>query len=149
MIEPFAWAIVCDDYRIEGTGKPFIIGIYVQDMVFATLPAVVPHVIVAVTVVSDISEPITRYTVEITWPGGSVTQDFDLGPYVPSPEIPGVKMPPIQKVECRSIVPVMPFSVTEPGAMLVMVKHSKGELRAKMLRLYAQPQQIPPPPASA
>lgn len=145
MIEPFAWAIVCDDYRVEATAKPFLIGIYLQDMVFATLPATLGQLVVATTLASDVSAPITKYSVEVTWPGGKYEQNFDLGPFSPEPPIPGMVMPPYEKVECRSIIPIRPMVVLEPGPLVVLVKHDKGVLRAKMIRMYTQPQ----PPQAA
>ena len=137
-MEPLAVAAICDDLRMEATGKPFIIGMYPQIMNFASLPAAVPQIFVLVTVFSDIKKPILKYTVHITAPGMNITHEHNSGTLQPSP------FQDVTRAEVSVAVPIRPFIVTAPGVLTVTIKHAEGELRARRLLLQLASQPNPP-----
>jgi hypothetical protein len=135
-MEPLAMAAICDDIRLEITGKPLIIGLYPQVMSFVELPAALAQIYVIVTVFSDIKNPILKFSVEITGPGINLSHEHDAGPLMPSP------FPNPTRVEISVTIPIRPFVVTEPGILGVTVRHAAGELMARRLLLQVAGQPI-------
>jgi hypothetical protein len=132
-MEPLATAAICDDARMEINGKPFIIGLYPQAMLFTELPATLAQIVIPVTVFSDINDPITKFTVHVMAPGSEFSFDYDFGP-MPPPIFPD----PIRAEICATI-PIRPFVAKEPGVLSVTVRHAAGELRARRLIIQLVP----------
>lgn len=126
-MEPVAIAHVCDDYRMESNGKPFIIGLYTHTMLFSHLPAALAQLVILLTVISDIKDPITTFTVKVTAPGFDESFDYDFGNPPPSPFDDAVR------AEASVVVPLRPFTVSEPGLLNIEVRYSGGVLRARRL----------------
>jgi len=124
-MEPLAIAMICDEIRLEANGKPFIIGVYQQQIIFPALPATVPQLIVVTTLFSDIRNPITQYTVNITGPG--INLSHEVGPV----ELPPNPFSDATRAEISGIIPIRPFAVTEPGVLDIIVKFAGGETRAR------------------
>lgn len=142
-MEPVAICLICDDMRMESNGKPFIIGLYTHVMVFTELPATAPQMVFLVSVLSDITKPITKFTVNITGPTFDISQDFDLGPVGES------LIPDAARAEAGVMIPIRPFAVSAPGVITVKVRYDGGEMIARRLpiQLVQQPVPIEPPAA--
>src|SRR5260221_556619 len=104
-MEPLATAAICDDVRTEMNGKPFIIGLYPQNMLFTELPATLGQFVFLITVFSDINVHITKFTVQVSAPGSELSFDFDFGP-PPTPQFTDVT-----RAEVSVMVPIRPFVV--------------------------------------
>lgn len=128
---PLAIAYICDDIRLEINGKPFIIGLYPNNMTFESLPAVLPQIAVWVTIISDIKTPLKKFTVSVTFPGNKeISADYDM----PDTAITN-SFPDATRFEASVTVPVRPFVVSEPGILTVLVKYDGGVLLARRLPL--------------
>jgi hypothetical protein len=123
--------MVFDDIRQENNGKPFIIGVYQQAIIFPSLPVTVPQLLVGVTLFSDIKNPITQYTVHITGPGIDLSQE--VGPIEMAPS----EYHDATRAEVSWIVYMRPFTATGPGVLDIMVEFSGSKVRARRLRIHS------------
>lgn len=133
MMEPYAWAIVCDEVRLEANGKPFIIGMYPHDMIFSKLPASLAQLNIMISLCSDIKAPIKTFTVDVDWPGGKFSHKVEVE------EIPEPRLPDVKRFEASSFVTIGPMQINGPGILTIMINYEKGQFRARRVRLIVAP----------
>jgi|SRR5208282_4581275 len=134
-----AFVTVCDDVRIEINGKLIMIGVYPNHIIVPAEPFVASQLVFNFYAESDINDPFTSVTLEVTLP----------------------KQPP-QRMEVPLGVPAQPISpgwtrwyvrypltlrpaVLHFGKIVARVIHDKGELEAGAPWVLS----VAPPPAQA
>lgn len=65
-----AFCTFCDDIRQEASGKLLLVGTYLGEMAFPSIPAVLPRLHIIVDIVEDKSDMAQSCTIRVTPPGG-------------------------------------------------------------------------------
>jgi hypothetical protein len=119
-----AFVTICDDVRVETSGKLILIGVYPNHhLAIPTEPFGATQLVFNFYAESDITEPFTSVTLEVTLPK-QPAQRFDMPMGIPSPPQPGwtrwfVRHPMVLRP-----------AVLYFGRITTKVIHDKGETEA-------------------
>ena len=143
VLEPFAFAIFCDDIRFEIGNKVTLVGIYSGDMFLQELPAFIPKLGVAVTLVTPLHKSPSSLTVRIS-KGDDLALEFVV-PVVPgaSPALSDEHDAPTRRSFIFQ-VPLPPMTIPAPCMLRVALVVDGVEMNAGKLRIGLNP--APPAP---
>ncbi len=63
--------MICDDIRVENTGKLFFIGVYLNNIVVNTIPKILPRLVIY-SKWNSTGTPIEKFKFKLTRPSGAV-----------------------------------------------------------------------------
>lgn len=127
--------LVCDEVLFNLGGKAFLQGVYTGDILIAADPSTVPQLVFYFTVDTELSEPFTTLTAEISLPEAVPTRISI--PIFPFPMQP---LPGRTKRIIRWPV-VVPFPVLRAGRISIKIIHEAGELPVNGPWIVCNPQQ--------
>ena len=117
--------LVADDALYNLTGKLFLQGVYVTEIIIPSDPANVPQLVFMFLIETDITDPFKSLTLQVTLPGESPVNSF-------IPILPGASqiLPPGRtKIHYRwPLIVQMP--VLRQGKIDAKIIHESGELGA-------------------
>ncbi len=124
MIPRNAMALVCDDFRVEITGKYIIVGMYSGNIAIPAEPFRVNQLAFVFLIESDVSDPMSSLAIEVTLPG-EPTQHMK----VPLP----TELRPEPLEGSTRWIHRVPMVINNPslrvGPTVAKVIHDKGEIR--------------------
>jgi hypothetical protein len=133
-----AFVTICDDVRIEISGKLIMIGVYTNHIIIPTEPFIAPQLVFNFYAESDINDPFTSVTFEVNLPQQPIQRvDIPLG--MPAKPV----NPQWTRWFVRQPMIVRP-AILHFGRIDTKVIHDRGELEAGGAWILSTP---PPPPA--
>lgn len=152
-----AYAIYCDDIRLEVSGKNTYVGVYSDLLLVKELPALIPQLCIAVHAWTTHDRPFKKLVFRVLQGDEVLNEDAfnteaasekwaaqraklgDLEPIDPS-----------ARMKVSRIIRISPFLIENEGALRVRIETEDGELRAGGLSLRAgvrtdQGEPAPPP----
>lgn len=124
MIERTAHVILCDDLRVEITGKYMLVGMYTGSLAIPNDEVMAPQLVFLFLISTAVEDPFQSLVCEITLPGAEPFRFSAPTAYQANPEF-------IQQGARRIIhrIPVvMQQPVLRPGKTMGKVIHEKGEI---------------------
>ena len=143
-----AFAIYCEDIRLEVTNQRTYVGVYGSDIFVPDFPSVIPQIAVLVTAWANYSNPFTKLTFRLIQ--GRVVlheqvEDVEGGYSRHLSERKKNGLPesvdPSSRMAVHYAVKVAPYLVSEETSLRVRVETEDGELRAGGVMI----RKLPPP----
>ena len=137
-----AHCVFCDDVRFELGNKMSLMGMYQADIIIgANPPTVLPKLVIAIWVLSDIDDPIQKMTTIVLAPPNQT--EFIRA------EIEGAAPPSrffedSKKIIIHQVIPLINFPIMEAGVIEVLLETDRGSFRAGRLRVsFVDPEDNP------
>ena len=132
----------CDDVRFELGNKMSLMGMYQADIIIgAHPPTVLPKLVIAIWVLSDIDDPIQKMTTIVLGPPNQTE--------INRAEIEGAAPPSrffedSKKLIIHQVIQINNFSIMEAGVIEVLLETDRGSFRAGRLRVsFVDPEDNP------
>jgi hypothetical protein len=126
-------AIFCDDIREEVGGKFSFMGVYSGDMIVANLPAVLPKLCIAITVVTPVDDPFDSLQLGI-YLDGIELPIISTGQIDTPPETLGKDDGSVW-IMVHMMFALSPFQIDKETTLRVIADTERGELRGRSLRI--------------
>lgn len=137
-----AFSIVCDDMRLEASGKETFVGVYGTHIIVGSIPSVLPQLVICVYAWSDSNDPFEycefvislddKVIHEIRMPFSEAISEF----WTKAPENEGREHSgPEKRVMARLVHRISPFVIESLGTLKMRVRTGTEELRAGSVRI--------------
>ena len=136
-----AYAFVCDDVRVEASGKLIFVGMYSTDITIPTDPFVATQLMVYFRFVGDIGETPKSASFEVTLPGN---EPVKFAPPIPDAFFQTPIPPGRTKWHGQQVVVMRPATL-RAGHILGKIVHDKGETEVDLPWIV----HTPPQPSAA